>query len=189
VEPTQTIDGDEKYPRGSQRHTMLDGRRQVSLVGWLIGEANSQNGTDTRWTELAMYKTLTGKYVIEKVGRSDVFHDNSCKRSSKGKQYRDLDEALEEKDSRDDDTLEDIFAQCPDCKPSYDASPVWAERDISTVSTFATAKDAIRSLYRGDRKDTAGASTLSRVARALLENASAKDEEIRTVFEQPVDIT
>lgn len=189
MEPNIRTDAVEVLPHGTQRFHVIDGRRPVSFIGWQIGQADSQNGEDVRWTELSMYKTLTGKYVIEKIGRSDVIHSDTCRRTSKGKRYETLAEAREEKEARDNETLEDLFVPCPDCAPAYDTTPVWAERDISSISSFPTADDAIRSLYRGDRRDGAGAATLSRVARALLESAASVDEAVRVIFERPVDIT
>lgn len=167
----------------AQRFDVKDGQRPLTFEGWMIASADSQSGHDVRWTELTLYKTLTGKYVLEKMGRSDVFHADRCQRRSKGVKHESLELAL---DDDQDDPLESYFAPCPDCHPAYDESPVWIERDISAVAVSESPEKLVASLFR---KDNDNMRFLSRVSRALLEEAAKHDGGIATVMSSPADIT
>src|SRR3954467_12138566 len=87
-----------------ERFNVKDGQRNLTFMGWQVAAADSQSGNDVRWTELTLYKTLTGKYVLEKVGRSDVFHSDKCTRRSKGEKHGDLEDAA---GPEGDEALED----------------------------------------------------------------------------------
>ncbi len=177
-------------PDGTEeRFNVKDGQRPLTFVGWKIAEADSQSGNDARWTELGLYRTLTGKYVLEKVGRSDVFHSDNCKRKSKGVKFETLEDAAEDTD----EALEDIFVPCsqdrgngPHCNPSYGESPVWVERDISAATVLETAEQVVDALFRRESNNTR---FLSRVSRALLEDAAKNDEDIKRVMSVPSDVT
>jgi hypothetical protein len=173
-----------------ERFNVKDGQRNLTFMGWQVAAADSQSGQDVRWTELTLYKTLTGKYVLEKVGRSDVFHSNSCERKSKGVKFDSLEEAAED---NTEDPLEELFVPCnqdrgngPHCNPSYDASPVWVERDISAATVLETAEQVVESLFRRESNNTR---FLSRVSRALLEDAAKNDPDIKRVISVPNDVT
>jgi hypothetical protein len=178
----------------SERFSLKDGQRPLTLVGWKLAHVASQTGEDARWTELTLYRTLNNRYVVEKVGRSDVFHSLTCPRRNKGQEYPSLQAALADKDADEDDTVEDIFVPCKKavrsgeafCNPSYDESPVGVERDIYSVAVHESARAMVESLYRPDKDDTR---FLSRVARALLDAAAQSDQRIREVLEATSDIT
>lgn len=172
-----------------ERFNVKDGQRNLTFMGWQIAAADSQSGSDVRWTELTLYKTLTGKYVLEKVGRSDVFHADNCPRKSKGVRFDSLEDATDDVE----EALEDLFVPCdqdggngPHCHPSYDASPVWVERDISAATVLETAEQVVESLFRRESNSTR---FLSRVSRALLEEAAKHDQEIHRVISVPSDVT
>jgi hypothetical protein len=166
----------------AQRFDVRDGQRPVTFVGWMVADADSQGGGDPRWTELALYRTTSGKYVLEKIGRSDVFHSVRCKRRSKGIQVDSLEAALkgEDVDPRD------RYVQCEQCRPGYDEAPVYVERDISSIAVYADAQQAVDALFR---KDGDNMRYLSRVARELLDEAAKADQDISTVMTSPADIT
>lgn len=168
-----------------ERFNLKDGQRPITFMGWKLAEADSQSGTDIRWTELTLYKTLNGRYVLEKIGRSDVFHSDACKRRSKGVKFGSLDIAAEN-ELDDDVTLEEVYVPCEDCKPSFDDEPVWVERDISAVTLAESAEKLVESLFR---KDNDNMKYLSRVSRALLEKATEADSDVKTVMSAQVDVT
>lgn len=165
----------------SQRFELRDGQKPIYVEGWLIADADSQTGNDPRWTELTLYRTLTGKYVLEKIGRSDVFHSARCSRKSKGVMHEDLPDAADAKD-----VDEDAFVQCRDCRPQRDETPVFVERDISAVAVYPSADGLVEALFR---RDSDNMRYLSRVARALLETAAVNDDEIGRVVSAPATIT
>lgn len=173
-------------PGSEQRFNLQDGQRPITFEGWKIAEADSQNGNDYRWTELTLYKTLTGRYVLEKVGRSDVFHSDACKRRSKGVKFEDLDAAVSEEDEATLDDLADLFVPCEECRPAWNTAPVWVERDISAVAVFDSPEKLVQSLFRRDNDNM---KFLSRVSRGLLEQASLHDEGVKQVMSSPADVT
>jgi hypothetical protein len=170
-----------------QRFQVKDGPRNLSFVGWKLGEADSRTtGEEARWTELSLYKTTTGRYVLQKVGCSDVFHNETCN-PKRGRRYDNLDLAADLNDVDPELALEEVYVLCGECNPSYDDQPVWVERDIFAASTFGSVEELLEALYRPDTKKSSR--FLSRVARSLLEQATEKDDEINRVMNAPIDVT
>lgn len=58
----------------AQAHSVArDGEPDLAFVGWELAHASSQriNGpSSTRWTELALYLTQSGRLVVESMGRT-----------------------------------------------------------------------------------------------------------------------
>lgn len=173
---------------GGERFNIKDGQRPITFVGTELASADSQTGNEKRWTELTVYRTNTGKYVLEKVGRSDVFHSPLCTRRSKGKEYPHLDAALDEilGDDADDESIEERFIPCEDCTPNFDVEPAWVEQDIPSVAVVESAQELVKSLYH---RDTGSTKFLSRVARELLEKAAVNDADIASIMSVPTDVT
>lgn len=173
----------------AERFNLRDGQRPITFMGWKLAEANSQTGTDIRWTELTLYVTTSGKFVLEKIGRSDVTHVPNCPRGGKAKRYSSIEEACVDKDIilGEDETVEDIFIKCDHCQPDLRQSPICVERDIFSVGSHETAEALVDVLHRRD--PDSGSSFLSRVARTLLEAASKVDENIYAAYNAPSDIT
>jgi hypothetical protein len=63
-------------------HEVRDGKdgatRVIKFNGQKIAEVSSRRAGNPRWTELHLYRTDGGKYVLEKVGASVVLHSPSC---------------------------------------------------------------------------------------------------------------
>lgn len=171
-----------------QRYNMKDGQRPITFMGRELASADSQSGEDKRWTELTLYLTSGSKYVLLKIGRSDVFHSPLCRRKSKGKEYADLNSALDDilADDDPDELPEDRFVPCEDCTPEFDVKPAWVEQDISSVAVHDSVDELMRSLYH---RDSGPSKFLSRVARDLLEKAARVDIAIADVMNKPTDIT
>jgi hypothetical protein len=62
------------------QHRVRDGAtRVIEFDGQLLGEVTSRRGSrGPRWTELRLFKTDAGTYVLEKVGVSVVVHAPGC---------------------------------------------------------------------------------------------------------------
>lgn len=163
-----------------RRFNVRDGQRPLTFEGWCLAEADTQNGDDVRWTELAMYRTVTGRYVIEKIGRSDVYHSDDCARRRKGDRHDSLVAGATANDKNVDECV-----PCTECGPSDDDGPVWMEKDFFTSTMFASVEEAIRSLYRDDN----GIPRLSHVAQTLLGRASESDPAVLAIMRTPVDVT
>lgn len=165
-----------------RRYEVRDGQRPLTFTGRLLAESDSQTGNDVRWTELTLYVTTNGKYVIEKVGRSDVYHATTCPRRSKGELHVRLNDAL-----NDDRRTIDQFEPCDVCNPTLNTTPVCVERDIFSASLFLTVEDMIKSLYRDDKNS--GMPFLSHIASTLLARASENDENIARILHTSMDVT
>lgn len=60
-------------------HQVRDGAtRIIEFDGQKLAEVSSRRSAAPRWTELRLYKTDAGTYVLEKVGASTVVHAPSC---------------------------------------------------------------------------------------------------------------
>lgn len=57
-----------------KEHTVRDKGDRVTFVGERIGHASTRKQDSVRWTELNIYRTEKGNYVVEKLGRAVVYH-------------------------------------------------------------------------------------------------------------------
>lgn len=64
-------------PRSYRLKDKLD---DVEFVGEQIAFATTETATSTRWTEVTIYRTIGQQYVIQRVGRSVLYHlhDGVC---------------------------------------------------------------------------------------------------------------
>lgn len=175
-----------------ERFTTQNGPQKISFVGWRLGEADSRPGEEQppRWTELRLFLTQGGQYILEKVGCSDVFHNETCPvepgKPRRGKRHNNLWDALPD-DVGDDIGPEDIFVPCDRCSPDFDDEPVWVEKDIYTTVMYSTPQEVLEALYRPDTRKSA-TKYLSRVARSLLDQAIERDEALRQVLTAPIEV-
>lgn len=176
-----------------QRFETKDGPRNITFVGWKLGEASSAPTGDqpARWTELRLFFTQGGQYVIEKVGCSDVFHNESCPtepgKPRRGKRWNNLWDAIPADLQDEYADTEDIFVPCEKCSPDFDDEPVWVEKDIYSTALYSTPQEVLEALYRPDTRNSS-AKYLSRVARSLLDQAIERDEPLRAVLTAPVEV-
>lgn len=54
-----------------------DGSRLLAFEGEMLGTISSRRG-DPRWTEMTLYRTQKGQYILEKVGCSVMTHMPGC---------------------------------------------------------------------------------------------------------------
>lgn len=57
---------------GHRRFTLHDGEREVQFTGVLLGEASSFRRGKSRWSEIKIFRTRGGNYIVAGVGRSTV---------------------------------------------------------------------------------------------------------------------
>lgn len=129
--------------------------------GELLGEASSQRDDSIRWTEVRIYRAVSGKYIVHNLGCSDVYHviGASCASGEIAKV-----EATDE------------FTPCPRCSPTLDKSSRFAlEVDRSNVTVTTSAQGVIEALYA---KDDDGTLYLTKVCRAALDDATKKDPDL-----------
>lgn len=71
-----------KYPTQDEAYEILDRVRRIRFRGRMIGKASTQrDGGGPRWTDITIYRTEGGQYVIQREGISLVYHraDSSCR--------------------------------------------------------------------------------------------------------------
>ena len=55
-----------------REHTVRARERELVFVGELLGSSSSHSPGKTRWSEVEIYQTVDGEYVVAGIGRSTV---------------------------------------------------------------------------------------------------------------------
>lgn len=112
-----------------------DGNRLLTFDGRLLASISSRESPDKdRWTQMSVYLTQGGSYILEKVGRSVRLHIPGC-----GDALKDL--PLFQQEHPGDDPEDGYYSWCNLCSPSigeeYDFTTLLVERDRfwATIST------------------------------------------------------
>jgi hypothetical protein len=174
-----------------KRFTLRDGMQPVTFAGEQLATASSQVDDNPlpRWTELGIYRTVTGKYVLEKIGRSDVFHTGSCSKPGKGAmRFDSILDALADVDAdADENDLSSYFVPCEVCHPSFESEdPVVVEQDMHSVDAFESPERLLDALYY---RKNGTVRSLSNLSRTLLDAAAKKDPGIARIRSKPTEIS
>lgn len=164
------------------RHELANGDRVLRFVGEKIGSGTSRIGVDAdkiRWTEVDIYRTTGGQYVVHKIGRSSVYHrkDTPCnikhsRRTTPASLKR-----------REPERYEDA-TYCPVCVPDdillMDPDTlIYMETDRATAHVSTTAQGAVEAAHNRDPEGTA---FLTRPAEYALRHAARTDPGLREAF-------
>ena len=145
-----------------------DGNRTLYVDGAEIGASTSHRRGSTRWIEFQLYKTVTGQYVLSRVGVSLVYHGAACELVSN---YN-----LNELPFSD---LRENSIPCERCNPTEQADLVFPERDRFWAQVSDNPGAVLEALYKYDEF---GAKYLTSVAKRLLESAGRVDKGIQSVY-------
>lgn len=110
-----------------------DGNRLLTFDGELLASITSRGDGKDRWTEMRVYKTQGGSYILEKVGRSIRLHMPGCVEIIK-----DLPLFQQEHPGEDPEVG---YSWCERCSPpigeEYDFTALLVEEDRfwATIST------------------------------------------------------
>lgn len=115
-----------------------DGNRLLTFDGELLASITSRESDKDRWTEMRVYRTTGGSYILEKVGRSVRLHMPECRDILK-----DLPLFLQEHPGDDPEVG---YSWCAKCSP-----PIGEEYDFTTLlieedrfwATISTDPDVI----------------------------------------------
>ena len=151
-------------------HQVRDGSRLITFNGWLLGHVSSQRPEVPRWTELSLFKTKGGSYVLEKVGKSVVLHEPGCPRII-GNIPR-----FQEAHPGDDPDVGYTYDDC--VGDTYDITTLLAEEDRYWATIAEDPNQIVTALYRS--RD--GARHLPRVSVELLKKVAEKDSEIGSAY-------
>lgn len=161
-------------------HTIYDRFDVIQFEGELIGHASTRKSDkQDRWTNIDIYKTTTGKYVIHRLGCSVRYHlpEEKC---TSGKAVRGLDLDLSD-------------LPCPDCNPETPGEDDWDEDlefyqevTMSSADVVDNAADIRKSLVITNKKT--GKEFLSSVAYSALQEAVRSDKSLLGVFERRINV-
>jgi hypothetical protein len=143
-------------------HQVRDGSRLLQFEGEVLGSISSQR-EDPRWTEITLYRTVGGFYVLEKVGRSVVTHMPGCP-EIRGEIPR-----FQAAHPGDDPDFGYEFHRCvPD---EYDFTELLVEEDRYWAFQTREPAEVVEALYRKRQ----GSRHLPRIGIDLLEQVTRTD--------------
>lgn len=122
-----------------------DGLRLLTFDGHLLASISSRESPDKdRWTQMAVYKTQGGSYVLEKVGRSVRLHIPGCPDV-----LQDLPLFQQEHPGEDPEVG---YSWCEKCSPpigeEYDFPSLLVERDRYWATLSTDPEVIIDALWR-----------------------------------------
>lgn len=154
------VEGKGYYVRGKGEAQWVDGE--------IIAHVSSRV-KEPRWVEFTLFRAKTDQFVVERIGKSVVFHNEDC--------------FLVNKNHLSSVPYSEIpgdYVPCNKCRPSrFDIEGLYPERERPFFMTCETARGVIRFLEQVDDDDLR---YLTNVARALLTEAAQKDDRIYDAF-------
>lgn len=152
--------------------TVQDEYRTMRFDGALIAHASSRRYNVWRWTDLNLYRTTEGVYVLEKIGASRVLHVPSCAGRETLPRFQEV------YPGRDPD--EDEF-EYDDCVPDvFDFPSLRVEADRPWFQISEEPSMVVNALMRHR-----GASRwLPRASTQLLTQAADVDPAVRAAYRQ-----
>lgn len=149
-----------------ETHSVRDGSRLLTFEGKCLANISSQRD-QPRWSELRLYKTTGGSYVLEKVGRSVVVHVPGCKNI--------LGPLPRFEDEHPGDDPDVGYWYDDDCVgDTYDLTTLLVETDRHFVVIAEDPAQIVDALYR--RKS--GARHLPQLSLQLLDQAMKHDDQL-----------
>jgi hypothetical protein len=147
-----------------------DGNRLIQFEGICLGKVSSRRPESPRWTDLSLFKTNGGSYVLEKLGMSIVLHMPGCPhilgvlpRFQDTYAGADPDEGY----------------QYDDCVPdTYDFTQLLVEEPRYWATIATDPNEIVAALYR--KRD--GSRHLPRISIELLEKVSEIDNDINAAY-------
>jgi hypothetical protein len=145
-----------------------DGNRTLYVDGELLGSSTSYRHGSTRWIEFKLYKTVSGQYVLSRVGVSIVYHGAACGLV--------INYNLQEM-SRENLELNSL--PCERCSPDDSIELVFPEKNRYWAQVSEQPSAVLDALYKYDDN---GARYLTNVAQRLLEDSAKRDKNIADVY-------
>lgn len=155
----------------SETFIVLDRLREIEFSGKKLGWSSTEKDESLRWTEIHIYKTNGGNYVIERLGQSLIYHVQGTE-CSQGHGYKIRGSNLSPESE-----------PCPRCNPKvpedsgFDAAQQFVhESRMSSAEVVERVDDLHDALSMYDRKRRV--TRISHVAAQALQNAAANDPEL-----------
>lgn len=155
-------------------HQVRDAGRLITFDGDLLaGVTSRRDGDAARWTEMRLYRSEAGTYILEKVGRSILMHLRECSdpdiNTSKLPRFQDVHPG-------DDPDFNYEFHSC--VPEEYDFTRLLVEEDRYWSTIAEDPMKIVEALYR--KKD--GERHMPRISLDLLEAAGERDTGIRDAY-------
>jgi hypothetical protein len=174
-----------EWRRKAPRHYEFKDKAGIDKTfdGWLVSSESTEADRSVRWTEIEVYLTVTGKYIVRTLGRSVIYH----KRTQDGVTGCNTGRVQIGQDM-DEDML-----PCRKCRPpaayaspEHDNTLFDVEVDIPTITHNLSAKGVITALHwRGNDQEP---ESISYVASRLLEKLRERDPAIDAELSKPVSL-
>lgn len=166
-------------------HRVPDQHQTLEFDGRRIGFASTETEDTTRWTEIEVFVTRSGKYVVHRVGVSLTYHAAGAPCASGS--LMSVEEML--RDTAPDD-IDAEHVPCEKCKPAPASmlpptDNVRRETDRHSADAVANPPELIKAL---SLRRPNGSSYLSAVARDALSDAARHDTAIGTLMNTTVRI-
>ena len=137
----------------NSKFKVKDGQRILEFEGKEIGYSTSQRKDSLRWIEFRLYKLPSHKYILSRIGYSNLYHLPDCEIAVKSN----LDESIREE-------ILDTDFPCPECRPDLDLMPfICFEREKHWARVYASPEEVISGLMKTDSKS--GSKYMTAVAR------------------------
>lgn len=162
-----------------QEFAVIDGYRRITFRGDLLAKASTRRPNAWRWTDLALYRTTGGTYILEKIGASRVMHIADCP-------FVIADLPRFQEIYPGEDPEDDAYHFCDPstsdpCVPDgalYDFPSLLVEQDRHWAQISDDAPSVVRSLMRYRN----GSRWLPRVSVQLLSRAADVDEKVKVAY-------
>lgn len=152
-------------------YQVRDGMRLISFSGEVLGESSSRRAGVYRWTDMTLFHTEGGSYVLEKVGRSVMCHDPSCTEVSNLPRFQ------VEYPGKDPDIDEFQYHEC--VPEEYDYTTLLVEENRYWALVTKDPHAVVQALQRW--RD--GVVTLPRISKALLEEVATTHPEFNQYWQ------
>lgn len=145
-----------------------DGNRALRFNGEKLAFSSSRREDSVRWIEFTLFRTEGNKYVLYRVGVSTVFHCAVCPLVTRYGLHEDS-----------PFNLLPNAAPCDECNPTLSEPLVYPEQFRHWTLVSDDAEAVVDALYKtGDH----GERYLTKVARKILDDASANDVDIDQAY-------
>lgn len=178
----------EPFDDTPRRYDVRDNSRRYRFTGVRLSLVSSETPEKPRWTDIAIYRTNGGMYVVHRIAATTVVHHDACEIVTRfHRRYANIGNIAA------DEFAPDKRTPCPECMPTTaDATPMEQyrhhlhtdppslrfERDRHIVSIVETPEEAIQALHTVKR----GEKHLGPLAASALTMAADRDPYLSAVW-------
>ncbi len=147
-----------------------DGNRSLRFDGEKLAFSSSRVAGNDRWVEFALYRTMSGTYVLSRVGQTLLYHALDCSIVQRNNLK-----------ASDIELLSPEHVPCGLCRPEEDTyiDVIALEKPRYFALTSESPEAVLDALYMDDRR---GGKYLTNVAERLMEDACALDARLEQAY-------